>query len=63
MMQILICSRLDGVTPIQQSASGGTKRKSNFETPLVPKFSKAHPASSPSDGRSLPTRTDPAGQQ
>lgn len=54
---------LDGVTPIQQSASGGTKRKSNFETPLVPKFSKAHPASSPSDGRSLPTRTDPAGQQ
>ncbi|KAL8995521.1 MAG: hypothetical protein Q9188_006789 [Gyalolechia gomerana] len=54
---------LDGVTPLQQSASGGNKRKSNFETPSALKSSKAHPTSSPSDGRSLTSRTDPNGQQ
>ncbi|KAL9593876.1 MAG: hypothetical protein Q9219_007343 [cf. Caloplaca sp. 3 TL-2023] len=54
---------LDGVTPLQQSTSGGNKRKANFETPTVPKFSKAHATSSPTDGRSLTTRANPKSNQ
>lgn len=61
--QLLMYSRLDGVTPVQQSSSAGNKRKSTFETPSVPKFSKAHAMSSPSDGRSLPSRADQDGIQ
>ncbi|KAL8692639.1 MAG: hypothetical protein Q9218_002372 [Villophora microphyllina] len=54
---------LDGITPVQQSSSGGNKRKAAFETPSVPKFSKANGMSSPSDGRSVPARADPNGNQ
>ncbi|KAL8826002.1 MAG: hypothetical protein Q9170_007572, partial [Blastenia crenularia] len=54
---------LEGVTPLQQSASGGNKRKANFETPSAPKSSKAHATSSPSDGRALASRADQAGNQ
>ncbi|KAL8960078.1 MAG: hypothetical protein Q9193_003165 [Seirophora villosa] len=54
---------LDGITPLQQSSSAGNKRKSDFETPSVPKSSKYHATSSPSDGRSLPTRMEQASNQ
>ncbi|KAL8763690.1 MAG: hypothetical protein Q9184_000585 [Pyrenodesmia sp. 2 TL-2023] len=52
---------IDGVTPAQQASSAGNKRKSTFETTSVPKFSKAHATSSPSDGRCLPSRADQDG--
>ncbi|KAL8701069.1 MAG: hypothetical protein Q9201_005111 [Fulgogasparrea decipioides] len=54
---------IDGITPLQPSTSGGNKRKAAFDTPSVPKFSKADGMSSPSDGRSLPTRADQKGNQ
>ncbi len=60
---MLMRLRLDGVTPVQRTSSTGNKRKSTFETPTVPKFSKAHATSSPSDGRSLPSRVDQDGVQ
>ncbi|KAL8846255.1 MAG: hypothetical protein Q9221_008645 [Calogaya cf. arnoldii] len=54
---------LDSITPIQRSTGGSNKRKAPFETPSVPKFSKSDGMSSPSDGRSLPTRTEQNGNQ
>ncbi|KAL8913293.1 MAG: hypothetical protein Q9171_001857 [Xanthocarpia ochracea] len=54
---------LDTITPIQRSTGGSNKRKAPFETPSVPKFSKADGMSSPSDGRSLATHTDQSGIQ
>ncbi|KAL8730371.1 MAG: hypothetical protein Q9166_004136 [cf. Caloplaca sp. 2 TL-2023] len=54
---------LEGITPVQKSTSGAIKRKGAFGTPSVPKFSKADGMSSPSDGRSLPHRSDQKGNQ
>ncbi|KAL8867942.1 MAG: hypothetical protein Q9174_005329, partial [Haloplaca sp. 1 TL-2023] len=53
---------IEGITPVQTSASGGNKRKAAFETPSVPKSSKANGMSSPSDGRSWPASTDQTSQ-
>ncbi|KAL8811277.1 MAG: hypothetical protein Q9200_001938 [Gallowayella weberi] len=60
---LLIRSRIEGITPLQQSTGGGNKRKATFDTPTVPKLSKANGMSSPSDGRSLPARTIQTGNQ
>ncbi|KAL8949028.1 MAG: hypothetical protein Q9222_004837 [Ikaeria aurantiellina] len=49
---------IEGITPLQQSSSTGNKRKAINETPSVPKVSKANGMSSPSDGRSLPSRAN-----
>ena len=53
---MLIGERLEGVvpdTPLQRrSTNGSVKRKSTFETPVIPKFSKAEGMSSPADVRS-----------
>jgi DNA polymerase alpha subunit B len=44
--------RLDGLTPnTPRTANGTSKRKVAFETPSVPKVSKATGKSSPTDGR------------
>lgn len=52
---MLILYRLDGIIPntsvSHRSTNGATKRKAAFETPAVPKFSKADGMSSPSDAR------------
>lgn len=52
---LLIEHRLDGIvpnTPVpQRSTNGAMKRKATFDTPAVPKFSKADGMSSPSDAR------------
>ncbi|KAL8779464.1 MAG: hypothetical protein Q9213_006918 [Squamulea squamosa] len=47
---------LDSITPIQRSTGGSKKRKAPYETPSVPKFSKADGMSSPSDVKSLSSR-------
>ena len=48
-------NRFDGIvpnTPVpQRSTNGSVKRKAPFQTPAVPKFSKAVGMSSPSDAR------------
>ncbi|KAI4125743.1 MAG: hypothetical protein LQ338_004107 [Usnochroma carphineum] len=54
---------LDSVTPVQHTPSAVNKRKSTFETPSIPKSSKVHATSSPSDARLLPSRADQDGNQ
>ena len=60
---LLIDSRLDVGTPLRKSVSGSNKRKTTYDTPPVPKFSKADGMSSPSDGRNQPSKADQNGAQ